>query len=32
VNRYEIKNDKLFLYRDKEMLLEFEKEKDPVSK
>ena len=26
VNRYEIKNDKLFLYRDKELLLEFEKE------
>ena len=32
VNRYEIKNDMLFLYRDKELWLEFEKEKDPVSK
>jgi len=27
VNRYEIKNDKLFLYRDKELLLEFEAER-----
>jgi heat shock protein HslJ len=27
VNRFEIKNDNLFLYRDKEFLLEFEKER-----
>ncbi len=31
-NRYELKNDKLFLYRDQELLLELEKEKDPASK